>query len=105
EVERYAISLGAALRVAAREHDASPSAGEPRPSEAPGPRDAPAGVRVLGPWPCAMRRVKRLYRWQVLLKGAPVESATAVVRRGLATCPAPPRGIMVQVDVDPESVL
>lgn len=105
DVERYAISLGAALRVAARECDASPSAGEPGPWKAPGPGDAPAGVRVLGPSPCAMRRVKRLYRWQVLLKGAPLENATAVVRRGLATCPAPPRGIMVQVDVDPESVL
>lgn len=100
-VERYAMSLGASLRVAARTPDPC------RPGPAPGSpaAGAAADVRVLGPSPCAMRRVKRLYRWQVLLKGSPVESVTGVVRRGLAACPAPQRGIMVQVDVDPESVL
>ncbi len=94
-VERYAASLGASLRVAARSLDPPP---HPAPSGA-------AGVRVLGPSPCAMKRVRRLYRWQILLKGHPLESADEAVRRGLDTCPAPPRGIVVQVDVDPESVL
>lgn len=99
DVERHATSLGAALRVAARDPVPPPLARET------GLGESPPGVRVLGPAPCAMKRVKRLHRWQVLVKGAPVDVATSVVRRGLATCPAPPRGIMVQVDVDPESVL
>lgn len=88
EVERQATSLGASLRVAARELGGSPP-----------------GVWVLGPSPCAVSRVKGLYRWQVLLKGAPVEALTAVLRRGLEVCPGRHRGIMVQVDVDPENVL
>ncbi|MGE5592170.1 MAG: primosomal protein N' [Betaproteobacteria bacterium] len=88
EVERHATSLGASLRVAARELGGSLP-----------------GVRVLGPSPCAVSRVKGLYRWQVLLKGAPVEALTAVLRKGLDICPGPHRGIMVQVDVDPENVL
>ncbi|MCR4402178.1 MAG: primosomal protein N' [Firmicutes bacterium] len=100
EVERHARGLAAAMRVAARKVVSLP------PSTKTGSGEPPTtGVRVLGPAPCAMRRVRRLHRWQVLVKGATVEVAASVVREGLAACPARSRDIMVQVDVDPESVL
>ncbi|MFZ5924799.1 MAG: primosomal protein N' [Bacillota bacterium] len=62
-------------------------------------------IRVLGPAPCPMRRVRRMYRWQVLLKGAHVADVNDLVRYVLRAYPPAWRDVTVYADVDPESTL
>ena len=84
-VERAAVALGERLR---------PAAG-------------PAGVTVLGPAPQALARLKRQYRWHLLLKGRNATALREVARAGLAAAESDPRirGVRVVADVDPVEVL
>ncbi len=60
-------------------------------------------VRVLGPAPCPIARIKTRWRWHVLLKG-PAEALGPVVR---ATAPrlGGERGVRIVLDRDPGSLL
>lgn len=87
QVERYAQTLSSAFREDVKS------------------RGRAKDIRVLGPAPCPVRRVRRMYRWQVLLKGTRVGDLNALVRQGLRACPPASRGVMVHADVDPESTL
>jgi primosomal protein N' (replication factor Y) len=63
-----------------------------------------AGWRVLGPSPAPLARVRRLFRWHVLLKapaGADVPAAVAAVLRELKT----DEGVSVAPDIDPMDLL
>jgi len=65
-------------------------------------------TRILGPAPCALARVKGMHRWQILLKvdpGIESEGHVKLIEEMLNACPLPSYDIMVQVDVDPESML
>ncbi|MBN1622188.1 MAG: primosomal protein N' [Endomicrobiales bacterium] len=58
--------------------------------------------RILGPTPAAHSKLRRLFRWQLMLKGDPgnvLEAATKIRNYYL------PRGILMNVDVDPQDVL
>jgi primosomal protein N' (replication factor Y) len=57
---------------------------------------------ILGPVPAAHSRIRRLFRWQVLLKGdsASVLNAARSIRNYYL-----PRGILLNVDVDPQDVI
>jgi primosomal protein N' (replication factor Y) len=63
---------------------------------------------ILGPAPCALARVKGMHRWQILLKVDPEigpNDHSKLIEEMLSACPVPSYDIMVQVDVDPESML
>ncbi len=62
------------------------------------------GTRILGPAPCAMKRIRRMHRWQLLLKGDTVGHVNDLVRCALTACPMS-RDISLTVDVDPESTM
>lgn len=65
-------------------------------------------IKILGPAPCALARVKGMHRWQILLKADPrIEPCdhNKLISDMLKACPSPSYDIMVQVDVDPESML
>ena len=57
---------------------------------------------ILGPTPAAHSKLRRLFRWQVLLKGRPDEVllASRSIRNYYI-----PKGIFVSIDIDPQSVL
>ena len=84
-VERAAGAMGAALR----------------------PGAEAAGVRVLGPAPQALARLRNRFRWHLLLKGTNAVALRDVARRGLESAEREPRerGVKVAVDVDPVEVL
>lgn len=89
-VERYAISLVRALRAQIKSEKQL------------------KGIRILGPAPCALARVKGMHRWQILLKIDPrikPHDQDKLIKGILEACPSPSYDIMVQVDVDPESML
>ncbi|MFZ5863525.1 MAG: replication restart helicase PriA [Nitrospirota bacterium] len=73
-------------------------------------RDANAasseGVAVLGPAPAPLWRLKGRHRWQIVLKG-PQGPAVRRTARAMTTRVGDglPRGIRVDVDVDPQHVL
>ena len=65
-------------------------------------------IRILGPAPCALARVRGMHRWQILLKvdpGIEPHEHNRIIDEVLEACPPPSYDIMVQVDVDPESML
>jgi primosomal protein N' (replication factor Y) len=66
---------------------------------------ASQGVRLLGPAPAPISRIKGRYRWQLLLKG-PTHAALApladALERALADVPA---AVRVVIDVDPGAML
>lgn len=65
-------------------------------------------IRVLGPAPCALAKVRGMYRWQILLKTDPKMKPcdyNKLMEEMLRGCPPPSYDIMVQIDVDPESML
>jgi primosomal protein N' (replication factor Y) len=64
-------------------------------------------VRVLGPAPQALARLRGKYRWHLLLKAASAPALRAVAARGLewAESKARPSAVRVVVDVDPVEVL
>ncbi len=86
-VERHARALGCALR---------------RGIEGARARE---GARVLGPAPCVVKRVRGMHRWQILVKGASVEDVCGLVREALEACGTPTRGVSIQTDIDPESII
>src|SRR5262249_24714299 len=65
------------------------------------------GVKLLGPAPQALARLRGRYRWHVLLKGASAARLRAVAARGLewAESKARPGAVRVVADVDPVEVL
>jgi primosomal protein N' (replication factor Y) (superfamily II helicase) len=102
EVERTATQAAAAMRTATGAAGAANGAG---------------GVRVLGPAPQPLARLRNQHRWHVLLKGRQAAALRAVALAGLAAAEAlrregrgRPRGdvaraVRVIVDVDPVEVL
>lgn len=62
------------------------------------------GLRVLGPAPCPLSRLRGKFRWHLLLKCADGEALRAHVRRGMFALSAPDRSGMT-VDLDPMSLL
>ncbi len=64
------------------------------------------GVSLLGPAPAPLWRLKGRHRWQLVLKGpkgpAVRDAARALVRRADEVLP---RGVRLDVDVDPQQVL
>ncbi len=59
-------------------------------------------IELLGPTPCAHIKLKRLFRWQVLVKGdaeTVLEAAHAIRSYYL------PKGVLLNIDVDPYAVL
>lgn len=68
--------------------------------------ELPAGVTLLGPAPAPLWRLKGRHRWQLVLKGpkgpAVGHAARAIADRAVRVLP---RGIRLDVDVDPQQVL
>ncbi len=59
----------------------------------------PGGIEVLGPAPAPLARVKRRYRWRVLVRGTDDREVQAAVRAGLgALTTADLDGLVVDVD-------
>jgi primosomal protein N' (replication factor Y) len=66
---------------------------------------AARGVRLLGPAPAPIARIKGRTRWQLLLKG-PTHAALAPVLDRLEACLSEvPSGVKVVIDVDPGAML
>ena len=76
-------------------------------AEAIAPQAEAHSVRVLGPAPQALARLRGKYRWHLLLKGGGAPALRAVVARGLewAESKARPSAVKVVADVDPVEVL
>ncbi|MBI3332507.1 MAG: primosomal protein N' [Candidatus Omnitrophica bacterium] len=62
----------------------------------------PSEVEILGPAPAMIHRIRRQYRWQLLLKGPSLDSLTGPLAAALRHCTVP-RGCYLAVDVDPLS--
>ncbi len=63
------------------------------------------GVRLLGPAPAPVARIKGRTRWQLLLKG-PTHASLAAPLRAIESCtPALPSSVKVIIDVDPGAML
>ena len=63
------------------------------------------GVRLLGPAPAPIARIKGRTRWQLLLKGPTHAALEAPLRAVEAMLPELPASIRVVVDVDPGAML
>jgi primosomal protein N' (replication factor Y) (superfamily II helicase) len=66
----------------------------------------PESLRVLGPAPAPIERIKQRYRWQVMVKGErrdELRAALATIREAVATPGAP--GVRVSIDIDPVNML
>jgi primosomal protein N' (replication factor Y) len=63
-----------------------------------------AGATVLGPAPCPIERIRRRWRWHVLLKARDATLLTRLVRYVSARAPVP-GGVRLVVDRDPVSLL
>jgi len=76
-------------------------------AEALRPEAEAQGVKVLGPAPQALARLRGRYRWHLLLKGTSAVKLRAVALRGLewAESKARPARVRVIADVDPAEVL
>ena len=67
---------------------------------------AVAGLTVVGPAPCPVERVKRRWRWHLLLKADHAPSLTHVARYFLERFPIPSKhDLRVSVDRDPVALL
>ncbi|MFZ5875830.1 MAG: replication restart helicase PriA [Nitrospirota bacterium] len=65
-----------------------------------------AGVAVLGPAPAPLWRLKGRHRWQLVLKGPQGPAVRRVARALMARAGEDlPRGVRVDVDIDPQHVL
>ncbi len=76
-------------------------------AQAIAPEAEARSVRLLGPAPQALARLRGKYRWHLLLKGASAPALRAVTARGLewAESKARPSAVRVVADVDPVEVL
>jgi len=63
------------------------------------------GVRLLGPAPAPLSRIKNRTRWQLLLKGPTHDALSAPVRAVEEHLPALARSVKVAIDVDPGALL
>lgn len=63
----------------------------------------PAGVRLRGPAPAPIERIRGAWRWQLLLSAPNRELLRTVIER--VEEPPPPRTVRMVVDVDPLSTL
>lgn len=61
-------------------------------------------VTVLGPAPAALEKIQRNWRFQVLLRGSTAGAVVGTARRVVQSV-ALPRGVYVEVDVDPVNLL
>lgn len=69
--------------------------------------ERPAGgepVRLLGPAECPVFRLNGFFRFHFQIQSASSVRLHEILREGLATA-KPPRGVEIQVDVDPQSML
>jgi primosomal protein N' (replication factor Y) len=68
--------------------------------------ELPGGVTLLGPAPAPLWRLKGRHRWQLVLKG-PKGPAVGHAARAIADRAGRvlPRGVRLDVDVDPQQVL
>jgi len=57
-------------------------------------------AQVLGPAPAPIPRLRRQYRWQILIQSGSLERIQERLREALGRC-HPPRGSYLAVDVDP----
>jgi len=66
-----------------------------------------AGVRVLGPAPQALARLRGRHRWHLLLKGSSGVQVRAIAALGVAWAEskARPRSVRIGIDVDPVETL
>ncbi|HET8761704.1 MAG TPA: primosomal protein N', partial [Nitrospiria bacterium] len=68
--------------------------------------ESAAGVSVLGPAPAPLWRLKGRHRWQLVLKGPQGPGVRRTARALMARAGTDlPRGVRVDVDVDPQHVL
>ncbi|HEY3318246.1 MAG TPA: primosomal protein N' [Coriobacteriia bacterium] len=67
-------------------------------------KSPPEGYRCLGPSPAPLARVRKAWRWHLLVKAPPASAVPAFVRTALSGYP-PPEGVTLAVDVDPVDVL
>jgi len=63
-----------------------------------------AGIQVLGPQPCPISKITRLWRYHILLK-APTARALMYFWDKMRSDLVPPGGVQMAVDVDPQSTL
>ncbi len=61
-------------------------------------------VTVLGPAPAALEKIQRNWRFQVLLRGSTAGAVVGTARRVVQSVTLP-RGVYVEVDVDPVNLL
>jgi primosomal protein N' (replication factor Y) len=66
---------------------------------------ARVGVRLLGPAPAAITRIKGKTRWQLLLKGPTHAALSPLLARVEACLPQLPSAVKVVIDVDPGAML
>ncbi len=66
---------------------------------------ASSGVRLLGPAPAPIARIKGKSRWQLLLKGPTHASLAGPVSAAEALLPELPSAVKVIIDVDPGAML
>jgi primosomal protein N' (replication factor Y) len=67
----------------------------------------PDGLRVLGPAPAPIERIKRRYRWQVMVKSAELKELRATLA-SMRTAIAPlaeRAAVRVMIDIDPINML
>ena len=65
-------------------------------------------IRILGPAPCTLARIKGMHRWQALLKinlDADSYSLNMLIKEALEACPLPSYDIITSIDIDPGSML
>jgi primosomal protein N' (replication factor Y) len=72
-----------------------------------GRRARPDSMRILGPAPAPIERIKRRYRWQVLLKAQELNEMRAALgaMRAETAAAAEEAGVHVIIDVDPINML
>jgi len=66
---------------------------------------APPGVRLLGPAPAPIARIKGKLRWQLLLKGPTHGALAGLMKEVEAFLPDVPPAVKVVLDVDPGAML
>ncbi len=64
---------------------------------------APKSVKLSGPAPAPVSRVRGYYRWNILLKGKVREELCVILRQALGMFKKP-SGVLIAVDVDPISL-
>lgn len=66
---------------------------------------ASRGVRLLGPAPAPLTRIKNMTRWQILLKGPTYEALSGPIQAVEERQPALAGSVKVAIDVDPGALL